>query len=125
MKAKDIIQYESTNKDTILLIVNKSVCRVFEVSAYWLSKHVPTKKMYNKYSRSLNTRMIYAWFSIRKLSKVLDSLQAEGFNPITQKDGYIVLKKEGAVPDGYDEWKEKVFDGVMVEQQMLSMEKVW
>ena len=124
MKAKDIIQYETTNENTILLIVNKSVCRVFEVSAFWLSKHIPMKKLYNKYSRSLNTRMIYAWFSARRLNKVLDDLQAEGFRPITQKDGYIVLKKEGAKLEGYDEWKEKVFDGVMVEQA-YTMEKVW
>ncbi len=124
MKAKDIIRYEDTNKNTILLIVNKTVCRVFEVSAFLLSKHVPVKKLYNKYSRSSNTRMIYAWFSVRQLDKVLDTLQTHGFHPVYHKEGYILLKKEGIQPDGYDEWREKVYDGVMVEQA-YSMERTW
>ncbi|MDR0660919.1 MAG: hypothetical protein LBG19_09010 [Prevotellaceae bacterium] len=122
MKAKDIIQYEVSNQDTILLIVNKSVCRVFETSAYWLSKHIPMDKLYNKYSRSLDTRMIYAWFSVRRLNKVLDELHAKGFHPVARKEGYIVLKKEGAKPDDYDEWRERVYDGVMVNQVYIMEE---
>lgn len=116
MKAKDIIRYEDTNQNTILLIVNKTVCRAFEVSAFWLSRHVLTPKLYSKYSRSLNARMIYAWFSVRKLGKVLDTLQSHGFHPVSHKEGCIILKKEGIKPDDYDEWREKVYNKAMVEQ---------
>ena len=72
----------------------------------------------------MNSHLIYTWFSVRKLDKVLDMLQAQGFRPTSQKDGYILLKKEGAKPDGYNEWRERVYDSAMVEQQVYAMEDV-
>lgn len=124
MKAKDIIQYEDDNKNTILLIVNKTVCRAFEVSAFWLSRCMVAKKFYSKYSRSLNSHMIYTWFSVRKLDKTLDALHTQGFQPISYKDCYIILKKEGVKPDGYDEWRENMYDNAMVEHQNYVVENV-
>lgn len=124
MKAKDIIKYESENEDTILLILNKSVCRVFEVSAFWLSRCIRVDKLYNKYSRGLDTRMIYAWFTVRRLNKVLEELQAAGFRPTVRTEEHIILKKEGATPEGYDEWKEQVYNGAILEKHAYDMEYV-
>lgn len=124
MKAKDIFQYESTNENTILIIVNKSVCRAFEVSAFWLNKCTSIEKLHSKYSRSLSSHMIYAWFSTRRFGKILKDLQAQGFRSVANNSSYIILKKEGAKLEGYDEWKEKVFDEAMVEKHLQRM-VVW
>ena len=124
MKSKDILQYESANNNTILLITNKSVCRVFEVSAFWLSENTSVRDLHHKYSRSLDARMIYTWFPVRKLNKVLEELQVQGFHPVSQENGYVVLRKDGAALEGFNEWKEKVYDNVMVEQ-VHALEKAW
>ena len=116
MKTKDIIQYEKNNENTILLIVNKTVCRAFETSAFLLSKCIPIEKFYCKYSSAANIHMLYTWFSARKLDNVLDMLRLHGFYPISCKEGSILLGKENIKPDGYGEWREKVYDEIMVEQ---------
>ncbi len=108
MKTKDIIQYEKANINTILLHTNKSVCRVYEVSAYWLSSHTPVDKFHRKHCRGHNTHLLYVWFHASKLGQILKNLHSQGFRAVSTQNDHIILQNDSRQTENYHGWREKI-----------------
>lgn len=105
----DIINYELGNERTVLFHINKSVCRVYEVSAYWIASHLPIEKIHIKKSCSLDANLLYVWFHTSKLEDVIERMSEKGFHPVIRSNKHIVLKNEDITDNAnFDSWRTKV-----------------
>jgi len=68
--------------------------------------------------------MVYAWFSASRLNRMLEEFHVQGFHPVVRQETYIVLKKDSVKPDGYDMWKDRIFNEVIIKQALVE-EGVW
>ena len=121
MRAKDVIDYELENANTIMLHVNKSVCRAYEVSAYRLMSYFGNEmKVHHKNCQSQDVDLLYVWFPTNRISDLLDRLYDDGYELVSEKDkGRIILKKEAIGAENYDGWKDKMLNRIVVEMSTI------
>ena len=104
MKIEKILQYESQNKDTIILFKEGIFFRAYERSAMRFTEYVAPFKVFKKYYKIVNAEVCYLGFPMKSLDMLFQKVNITRF--VDTKDFLVVY--DCPSKGNFEVWKEQV-----------------